>query len=78
MYSKGSLRAGINLELGPRKRFIPEQKTLFRDMSNRPWQTKFISTDENDSDEILMDHRLQSCRGLIPQAVKGQEITAAC
>jgi len=35
-------------------------------------------TDENDSDEILMDHRLQSCRGLIPQAVKGQEITAAC
>src|SRR4029453_9703941 len=23
-------------------------------------------TDENDSDEILTDHRLQSCRGLIP------------
>jgi len=44
------------------------------------WANNFRSvlTDENDSDEILMDHRLQSCRGLIPQAVKGQEITAAC
>ena len=37
-----------------------------------------VLTDENDSDEILMDHRLQSCRGLIRQAVKGEEITAAC
>src|SRR6516162_10138469 len=36
------------------------------------WANNFRSvlTDENDSDEILMDHRLQSCRGLIPQAVK--------